>query len=501
MTSLRHRPLPFLEARYARPRVTRPNERSARDATLGRRSFFARAALASAAGAAALLPARTARAAVFDIADTEWEGLSEFYQIAKTELGPDRLKPVATLDWGALKPEDGVLFVHPTEAIDPTEASEFMKMGGRLAVVDDFGAGDELLRRFKIQRIQMPGRPVAALRQNPQLPIAEPWLEISRGQIGAPHPVVASVKRLVLNHPMALVHPDLSPVLKVRLAGSEGDAIVAVAGQVEKGRLFAMSDPSALINSMLRYPGNRAFSVGLVKYLANDGERNGGRLYLVTNAYKQEGSVGGDRSMMQEVESAMRSLGDSLADVRKEGFPPWLLAVFAAGAVALLGVWVGRTSGRPYKSPLPRYARSTPLVSRGGVAGRFAMLAAPSSPKGLVLLELKSALFDAMAERFGLEPSPSGEAVMKAVRTSGLVETTLLSRLDQVVQKMQRTEAAVVAGAGARVPKAVVVDAHEVVRAVVDACGALEAQRGIGRSYGGGDVQPPSERGGESPAP
>lgn len=447
---------------------------------------------AAAAGSAVVAP-RTASAAVFDIADADWEGLSEFYAIAKTELGPDRVKPVATLDWSELHPEDGIVFIHPSDPIDTTEASEFMKIGGRVAIVDDYGRGDELLKRFKIERVRMPGRPVTALRQNPDLPIAEPWLEISRGQIGAPHPVVSSVKRLVLNHPMALVHPDLSPVLKVRLAGSEGDAIVAVAGQVDKGRLFAMSDPSAIINSMLRYPGNRAFAVGLVKYLANDGDRGNGRLYVITNAFKQEGSVAGDRSVLQQVEGALRSITEGLSEAREKGFPSWMLAVLAAGAVALLGVWVGRTSGRPYKSPLPRYARSTPLVARGGVAGRFAMLAAPSSPKGLVLLELKSALFDAVAERFSLEPSPSGDAVVKAVRGSGLVDASLQAQLERVLAGMQRVEAAMVSGGSARVGRDAVEDAHRVVRKVIDAVGALESVHAVGRGYGGADVQPPTE--------
>lgn len=458
----------------------------------GRRAFLLGAATA-ASSAATVLASRSARAADFEIADSAWEGLSEFFSIAKAELGPDRVKPVALLDWSAVKPEDGILFIHPTDPIDPSEASEFMKMGGRLAVCDDFGKGDELLRRFKIQRIGMPGRPVTALRQDPDLPIAEPWLEISKGQIGAPHPVVANVNRLVLNHPTALIHPDLSPVLKVRLSGSEGEAIVAVAGQVEKGRLFAMSDPSVLINSMLRYPGNRAFAVGLVKYLANDNDRAQGRLFVVTNSFKQEGSVGGDRTMLQDVENALRSFGDSLADIRKQGFPSWLLAVLAAGAVALLGIWVGRASGKPYKSPLPRYARATPLVSRGGVAGRFAMLAAPSSPKGLVLLELKSALFDAVAERFGLDPSPSADAVLRAVRSSGRVSASMQQSLEGVVSRMQRAEAGMVTGAGGKVRREVVEDAHRVVRAVVDALGALEPKRSIGRSYGGAEVQPPSE--------
>ena len=39
------------------------------------------------------------------------------------------------------------------------------------------------------------------------------------------------------------------------------------------------------------------------------------------------------------------------------------------------------------------------------------MLAAPSSPRALVLLELKSALFEALGDHYGLGPQPSREAL------------------------------------------------------------------------------------------
>jgi len=457
-------------------------------------SDLTRRALFACIGGAALAVARNADATPFDIADTQWEGLSQFYEIAKKELGPDRIKPVATLDWSAVRADDGVLFLHPTEPIEAQEASEFMKLGGRVAVIDDFGRGDDLLKRFKIQRVRLPGRPVAALRSNPELPIAEPWLEISRGQIGSPHPVVANVKRMVLNHPMALVHPDLSPVLKVRLSGTDGDAIVAVAGQVDKGRLFAMSDPSALINSMLRYPGNRAFAAGLVRYLANDAERGQGRLFLVANRYKQEGSVGGDRSMVQDAEAALRQFADSLADVRKTGLPSWLLAISAAVAVAAMGIWVGRASGKPYKSPLPRYARATPLVARGGVAGRFAMLAAPSSPKSLVLLELKSALFEGVAAKMELESNPGSAAVLGALRAHPAIDEGLFRRIQAVVKRMDQTEAVVLAGgSGARIQRDVVIEAHAVTQAVIEAIGVLDSPRTSSRHAPTADG-PPHDR-------
>ncbi len=424
---------------------------------------------------ALLLFARPAAAGAgpFEVNDTSWEGGSELYEIAKTELGPDRVKPVAVLDWSLVRPDDGVLLLHPMQTVDASEASEFMTEGGRLGVIDDFGKGDEILRRFKIQRTSMPRKPVAALRNNPDLPIAEPYIAPAKPGT-APHPVVGNVKRLVLNHPTALLHPDLSPVLKVRAVG-EPDAIVAVAGQVGKGRLFAMGDPSALINEMLRYPGNRAFAAGLVRYLANGDEKNQARLFILANKFNEEGSVGGDKSIAKDIESFLQQLADDLAEARQKGLPPWALAVIAAVFVAWVGIWVARSSGRPYKNPTPRYARPTPLVARGGVAGRFALLAAPSSPKSLVLLELKSAAMESLVDRFGLEQDPSTNAVLRAVRTSGLVEEGLCASFEQVVRQMQRAEAVVVAGGQSRVSRETLAHAAEVVDAVLHACGADRA--------------------------
>jgi hypothetical protein len=436
----------------------------------GRLRTFLRALALSLLCLACLLVPNAAAAGPFEVNDTSWEGGSEMYEIAKTELGPDRVKPVAVLDWSVIRPDDGVLLLHPLQTIDAGEASEFLKQGGRLGVIDDFGKGDEILRRFKIQRTSMPRKPVAALRNNPDLAIAEPYIDPTKPGT-APHPVVGNVKRLVLNHPSALIHPDLSPVLKVRCVG-EPDAIVAVAGQVGKGRLFAMGDPSALINEMLRYPGNRAFAAGLVRYLANGDEKNQARLFILTNKFNEEGAIGGDKSIAKDVESFLQQLADDLAEARQKGLPPWALAVIAAIFIAGIGIWVARSSGRPYRNPTPRYARPTPLVARGGVAGRFALLAAPASPKSLVLLELKSAAMESLIERFGLESDPSTSNVVRAVRASSLVDDALSASFEQVIRQMQRTEAVVVAGGQTRVSRETLAHAAEVIQAVLHACGA-----------------------------
>ncbi len=415
-----------------------------------------------------------ARASPFEASDASWEGGSKLYGIAKAEIGDARVRVVKILDWSEVRAGDGVLVLHPTTALDAAPSDAFMKAGGRLAIVDDFGEGDRTLRRFKIERTRAPARPVASLRDNPDLPLAEPAFDPQRG--AGPHPVVANVQRLVLNHPTALIHPNLSPVLRVRAIG-EPDAIIAVAGQVGEGRLFAMSDPSALIDGMLRYPGNRAFAVGLVRYLVDPAERPSalgggaqGRLFIVANDFTQEGGFGGDETLADALESQIDAMISALADARREGLPSWALAIVAAALSLATALWVWRTSARPYASPLPRYARAVPLVARGGVAGRFAMLAAPSSPRSLAVLELKSALWEAVADRLPPGAALSADRVLGVVREQG--GSTSSAPLRDVLAAMNRVEAGVVAG---RRPRVRAADLRRMTAAVQQALVALGA--------------------------
>lgn len=418
----------------------------------------------------------TAHADAFDVADTSWEGGSELYAIARAELGSSRVKAVGVLDWSEVSEDDGVLVIHPMQTLNASDATSFMKAGGRLAIVDDYGRGDETLRRFKIERRGIPARPVTALRNNPKLAIAEPVVETVDGRDYSLHPVVTGVQRLVTNHATGLIHPDLSPVLRIRAIG-EDDVIIAVAGQVERGRLFAMSDPSATINHMLRYPGNRAFVGGLVRYLANDGDGRGqGRLWIVTNQFSEEGSFGGETTLSKDLTRQLEGLSSWLESSRSEGLPAWLDALLAACAALAVGYWVVKRSARPYKSPLPRYARPVAMVAQGGVAGRFALLAAPSSPRSLALLELKNALFEALSHRFDLGPSPSPTALAKVVGASENVDRHQLDELRDVMLTMQRVEESVTAGRAARVSRETVHHAAEVVRSVLEACGAVEPE-------------------------
>jgi hypothetical protein len=119
-----------------------------------------------------------------------------------------------------------------------------------------------------------------------------------------------------------------------------------------------------------------------------------------------------------------------------------------------------------------------PLVAQGGVAGRFAMLAAPSSPRSLAVLELKSALYEALQLKLGLTSEPAPDALAKLAQRAGSLDESAYSALKEVLAVMQQIEASVVAGRPAPVSRAALVKVAFVVRSVLAACGADGASPG-----------------------
>ncbi len=405
-----------------------------------------------------------ARAGAFDYADTTWEGCSELLDLAREVLGPDRVVLRYSLAWDQLAPADGLLLLHPMRTVDSDEASAFMRAGGRVALLDDHGRGEPLLSRFQIRRAPPPTKPIESLRGKAALAIAEPAVEPDSG----PHPLAAESPRLVTNHPTTLLHPNLSPVFRIRSLG-QPDAILAVAGQVGKGRLVAMGDPSAVMNQMLRYPGNRKFAEALVRYLTDDPAvgRKGGRLYLLANELEQTGSYGGDETLLDSLASRLRSLAEWASDVRRDGFPGWTWLALAVGTALGIAAWVLRAAGRPYLSPPPRYSRGAALAGQGGVVGRFAVLAAPSAPRAFLLLELKSALVDAARAKWHLEHDPPLDRVLDLVRASGLDATALAG----FVHTVRAVEGSVVRGRPKRLSRRALHEAAALVRGTIQALG------------------------------
>jgi hypothetical protein len=366
-------------------------------------------------------------AAAFDLNDTSWEGTSELLSLARERLGRDRVRIVKKLDYGTLKPADGVLILHPEVELEFREVSAFLAAGGRLAVLDDFGSADRFLAHYHVFRVQAPLRPAASLRDNASLAFAVPAVQSVAGQEQNLHPIVANVERIVTNHPSALTNPNLTPILTIPALG-EPDATLAVTGVIAgRGRLFAMADPSVLVNLMLRYPGNRALAQGLIEYLVEDdtwGSR-GGALYILSNRLDQGGHFGRSEGLRGQLSQAASSAAEALTTVHQEGLPPpAALALAAIVSIAALG-WSSLHAMRRYRPSQPRHALPTPLLAQGGVPGRAAVLSAPSTDRALVLAELDTLLREELCVRARVPLGTSPEEALSALEAEGTPATQI----------------------------------------------------------------------------
>jgi hypothetical protein len=398
-----------------------------------------------------LAGARWAHAGPFDVKEVDWEGCSGLFELARAELGDSRVVAVSALDWSDLKPEDAILLIHPDHAIAADKLAAFLRADGRIAVLDDFGAGDKILERFGIERVPPPARPLATLRRNADLIIAEPVTESINGETAGVHATVANVERLVTNHPMGLRNPKATPVLKMRSIDGD-DVLLALAGPVPfeegpRGKLLAMGDPSALINQMLRYPGNRAFAIGLLHWLAEDGSgvSRGGRVLVVANHFSETGAFAGMDQFKSELENRMKDAEHELRRVFQSGLSGVVGLALAALVAFAVGVWTTNVASRVYRRRQPSFTRPVPLVAQGGMAGRAAILAASSTPRALAVLELKNALEEALAHELGLAGNvPTGVLVDEIRRRAALDERARRSLKDALLE-MANIETSVLA--------------------------------------------------------
>lgn len=400
-----------------------------------RRGFLARLA-AIILFAVILLFVGGAEATPLDPGGRDWEGLSEFVTAARGELGTQRVVVTPRLDLSTLKRQDALFLIHPERTLDVDELTAFMRAGGRIIVLDDYGSGDELLARFGIRRVPLPSNPAEMLRGNHALAIAEP---------ASAHPAVRDVSRVVTNHATGLDHKALSPVLVVRGEG-EPDVLLAVAGAVGMGRLLAVGDSSLVMNSMLRYPGNRALATSLVRYATEDDVwgRRDGTLYVLANDFTTTGTFGAGSRVGGILGEAWRTFEEVLETVRHDGMPPLAAYLFAlALGLGVVG-WTSTRAGRPHKAVTPRFVRSVPAAAQGGIAGRAAVLGAPGTSRVLAMLELKSALEEEMTARLGMErgPVPAPEDLAARARAAGLLDAEQAAALARVLKTLGGLESA-----------------------------------------------------------
>ncbi len=420
----------------------------------------------------ALLP-RDAHAA-YTLTSPDWDGLSDFVQLAKDEAGVQNVIVKNAIDFTMLTPQDAVILLHPEGSIDIESLSRFLREGGRVILFDDFGAGDELLRHFQIQRVALPDHPALMLRHNPALAIAEP----------ADHQTTIGVQRVVLNHASGVVHQELSPLLYVR-DESGAKTNVALAGAVEKGHLLVVGDSSVPINGMLRFPGNKTFARNVLHYAfmgvgdVPQSTSTHGKLYITAGAFGETGTYG---DADESATSKFHLIADAFRDFKRDGLPPSVAYFMAVMATVALGFWVWTRASRVHRPTTPRYVKAIPLAAQGGIAGHAAVVAAKGTTRALAVLEIKTALEEELCAALELERAPAPDELVARARDAHLITPDVGRSLRALLAYMGQVETLVLsrrAEAMRRVRDADVIRCSAQARMISD---ALRASRHEGTS-------------------
>jgi hypothetical protein len=379
---------------------------------------------------AAVSVAPSATASSLDPDGTDWEGLANLVALARAETARDRVFTPRRLDFEELGPEDALLIIHPTVDFDAREIESFIGAGGRVAVLDDYGTGSELLAHFGIRRVPLPSNPARMLRGNPSLALAESPEE--------PRSLPDSFRDLreagpvVTNHATGLGDTGLPPLLVVR-GKSEPDVLLAVSAVFGRGRFLAIGDASVAMNAMLEYPGNRALAVSLVRYLAGESSTSPGRgrLYVLAN----DAALAGEFGAPSAVPKPLRTAAVDTLDALKQGLAPKATYFVAVGVGLGVILWASSRAGRTYKESSPRFVRPIPVAAQGGFAGQMASLLSESPERALV--ELRHALEEQISIRLGLDrPAPDRELVAR-VRARGMLGESDAADLDRILAKLR----------------------------------------------------------------
>ncbi len=187
--------------------------------------------------------------------------------------------------------------------------------------------------------------------------------------------------------------------------------------------MLAVGDASIPMNSMLRYPGNRALALALIRYAAEDDSwgKRGGKLYVLANDFDTKGTFGDDSPVANAASEARRAMSGALDSLERDGMPTIALYLVAVAVGIGIIVWTGAHAGRTHKLAMPGFVRPVPVVAQGGIAGHAAVLGAPRTSRALAILELKSALEEDLATRLGLDRALLPDQLVERVRAERLL--------------------------------------------------------------------------------
>ncbi len=391
----------------------------------------------------------------YDPRSHRWDGLGHLVALASEEgltlRVPERLDP-ADLDAG-----DAVLVVAPAGRLPVAGLLDFVRRGGRLLVADDTGGARALLDTFGIAFDPAPEPTGPTLRGRADWPLALPRPD-------AWHPLLEGVEAVVTNRPAAVGHERVRPLLVLGPCRDEaacGERGVLLVGVVGAGRFVALSDPSVLIDNMLRFRGNATLARNLLRYL--DAER-GGRLWLAsptTSWVLPEEPPEGPDDPLERLRRALASLVGRPA-------PPWLLRAASAALLVLLAL-LGLGRARRH-DPYRPAALLGPELPAGGAAGRVAFHLEHPGSLAVALETWQRAVLWTLAERLGPSVTPDARSVVAVLRARDPTRAAEAAAFFREVEgTVRRAE---------RAPAHPVVQRRELVRLVEQGLRLLDAPPG-----------------------
>jgi hypothetical protein len=339
-----------------------------------------------------------------------WDGFDQLLTLAES-AGVD-LVQVNKLSLAEVSARDALLIVGPHKQLPVTALSAFLREGGRIALLDDFGSGGRFLSAYQVERGEAPqGGP--ALRSDPRLLLAYPRSE---------HPLAEGVPVLLTNEASTLRHPDLKPVFVF----GHSERALALAGAVGAGRLVAIGDASLLINQLMMLPAHQRFARNLLEYLS----RASGRVWFLGPDAELVGSFGDPERQGSAFLDAW------LKRVAHPDLPPSVLLLIAF-SLAAIGAVIALTT-LPRKSPYLRAALFPDDSVYAGFAGHVALSRQTGSNLMWPLLDLRQELITELTTQLALGSPFDNEAAMKAAAELGLDKNecrrlgALLSRLSEL---------------------------------------------------------------------
>lgn len=220
--------------------------------------------------AVALVALAATSATAFGLYNPAWDGSADFRAMVSEESDAELVIARETSAYAETDPPETVAFVAaPDESYSDAEADRlrtFVEGGGRLVVLENFGAGGNDLLEHVGAETRVDGRLLRDEReyaQGPAMPVATGVNEAA---------VPGTVEQLTLNHATAVEPGGDATVLvstspyaylgdeDADLAAAELDSYpVAAVEPVGEGSVVVVGDPSVTINAMVDEPDNAAF--------------------------------------------------------------------------------------------------------------------------------------------------------------------------------------------------------------------------------------------------